>query len=263
MNNLPARGAAPALAVTCAATVVVIPAYNEAGSIREVVMTAMRHAGAAVIVVVDDGSSDATAACLDGLPVTLLRNQRNLGKAASLWRGFELALQMQASRVVTLDGDGQHRPEDMDRLLQAAERMPSAIVIGARLHQREQFPPARYWANRLARFLVSWAAGYYIADSQSGFRVYPAALLRQLRREDVPGEGFVFESEILIAAARRGVRSIAVDIPAIYHHAARPSHFHPVRDILGIGCMLARHLLRRGLYPAGLWRALRRAGPPQ
>jgi Glycosyl transferase family 2 len=235
-------------------TVALIPAYNEAATIRDLVERVLKIVPE--VVVVDDGSSDATAEQLSGLPITLLRNERNVGKAASLWRGIEFALSRGAQRIVTLDGDGQHRPEDIARLLSVSERFPGSIVIGARLHDKKNFPARRYYANQFARFWISWAAGYPIADTQSGFRVYPAALFTRLRRSDVAWNGFVFESEILIAAGSRGVRSIAVAIPGIYPEQARPSHFRPVYDIARIVLMVAGQLLRRGMYPVGLWRSL-------
>ena len=234
--------------------VAVIPAYNEAATIRDLVERSLKIVPN--VVVVDDGSTDATAAQLEDLPVALLRNQRNLGKSASLWKGFEYALGRGARCVVTLDGDGQHRPEDIRRLIAAAERFPGSIVIGARLHDKKNFPLQRYYANLIARFWISWAAGYPIADTQSGFRVYPAALLARLGRRERSWAGFVLESEILIAAERRGVRSVAVQIPGIYPAHARPSHFRTVRDFARIAMMVAGQLLIRGMYPSGLWRSL-------
>ena len=235
--------------------VVLIPAYNEAATIRDLVERALKIVPH--VVVVDDGSSDATASRLNGLPITLLRNERNLGKAASLWRGFEHALVHEAQCVVTLDGDGQHDPDDIERLLHAAAAFPDSIIIGARLHDKKNFPRRRYYANQCARFWISWAAGYAIADTQSGFRVYPATLLRRLTRRDVSWNGFVFESEILVAAGRLGVQSVAVAIPGIYPKLARASHFRPVHDIARIALMVAGRLLKRGMYPAGLWRSLK------
>ena len=233
---------------------VLIPALNEAGTIRELVERALRVVPD--VVVVDDGSRDGTAAELEGLPITLLRNERNIGKAASLWKGFDFARARGAQYVVTLDGDGQHRPEDIERLLSAAAQFPDSIVIGARLHDKKNFPARRYYANQFARFWISWAAGYPIADTQSGFRVYPASLLARLGRRQVSWQGFVFESEILIVAAARGVRSVAVLIPGIYPKQARPSHFRPVFDIARIVLMVGGQLLKRGMYPLGLWRSL-------
>ncbi|MCX7169495.1 MAG: glycosyltransferase family 2 protein [Proteobacteria bacterium] len=234
---------------------VLIPAYNEAATIRDLVERALRIVPN--VVVVDDGSSDETASRLKDLPVTLLRNERNLGKAASLWKGFDLLLARGAQFIVTLDGDGQHSPEDIGPLLDTAQRFPDSIVIGARLHDKKNFPARRYYANQFARFWISWAAGYSIADTQSGFRVYPATLLKRITRRDVSWNGFVFESEILIAAGRLGVQSVAVAIPGIYPKLARASHFRPVRDVARIVLMVGWRLLKRGMYPAGLWRSLK------
>jgi glycosyltransferase involved in cell wall biosynthesis len=233
---------------------VLIPAYNEATTLRGLVERALRECPR--VVVVDDGSTDGTAATLHGLPVTLLANERNQGKAAALWKGVEHALALGAERVITIDGDGQHRPEDIPRLVQAAARFPGRIVIGARLHDKANFPRRRYYANQFGRFLISWAAGAPIADTQSGFRVYPAELLRRLSRDDVSDYRFVFESEILIAAGDLGVSTVAVPIAGIYSPTGRPSHFRPVADFLRIGRMLTRRLVSRGMYPRGLWRSL-------
>ena len=234
--------------------IIVIPAYNEVGTIRELALKALKIVPD--VVIVDDGSTDSTAGQLQDLPVIVLSNERNLGKAASLWKGFDHALAQGAQLVVTLDGDGQHQPEDIPRLLYMAERLPQNIVIGARLHDRKNFPARRYYANQFARFWISWAAGYPIADTQSGFRVYPASLFSKLSRRDVAWNGFVFESEVLIAAATLGVRSVAVAIPGIYPKEARPSHFRPVADIARIVFMVAGRLLSRGMHPMGLWHSL-------
>ncbi len=233
---------------------VVIPAYNEAATIADV--AARAAAVAATVIVVDDGSTDGTHERLGGLPVVLLRNDRNLGKGASLWRGLQHALALGAEGVVTLDGDGQHAPEDVPRLVRVARAHPDDIVIGARLIGRETSPRARRMANRVGDFFIGWAAGQPLDDSQSGFRVYPASLLRRLEVGHGPTRGFVFESEVLIAAARLGVRCRSVAIAAVYPRGARPSHFRPVADIARIGGMILWQLARRGMYPAGLYRSL-------
>jgi glycosyltransferase involved in cell wall biosynthesis len=233
---------------------VVIPAYNEAATIADVA----RRAGAQsqLVIVVDDGSTDGTGDALDGLPVRLLRNERNIGKGGSLWRGMQYACELGVAGVVTLDGDGQHAPEDIPRLLHAARAYSDDLIIGARLVHRAAAPRARYIANRVADFWIGWAAGQPLDDSQSGFRVYPRSLLARAAVKHGPTRGFVFESEMLIAAARLGVRARSVAIEAIYPSAARPSHFRPVRDIARITRMVAWRLISRGLYPAGLYRSL-------
>jgi glycosyltransferase involved in cell wall biosynthesis len=237
----------------------VIPALNEATTIRDVVSRALRRLER--VIVVDDGSCDGTAAALDGLHAIVLRNSRPLGKAASLRRGMALALQEGATAVMTMDGDGQHAPEDIPRLLAACQHHPNAIIIGARLHERHNIPRSRYLANRFANFWIAWAAGCPLDDSQSGFRLYPSGVLRALNVERNRSSGFVFESEVLIDAARLGVKSIAVAVPAIYPSGARISHFRPVIDILLITRMVAWKLVSRGLYLGGLMRSLRRIAP--
>jgi len=232
---------------------VVIPAYNEAATIRDIAARALKIC--TQVIVVDDGSVDGTAQVLDGLAVQLLRNERNLGKAASLWRGAQAALTSGVDVVVTLDGDGQHAPEDIPRLMVAAQQNPGSIVIGARLADRSAIPKRRYLANRAAVFWLSWACGQRLDDSQSGFRVYPAVLFRELVVPHDRSRSFVFESEILIEAARRGHRCVMVPIAAFYPRAMRASHFRPVLDIVRITRMVAWKLLSRGLYLQGLYRA--------
>ena len=237
--------------------VIVIPAFNEARTIRGVVMGALRESP--IVVVVDDASSDGTSQALSGLPVRVVRHETNLGKAAALWTGFDVAMAEGADCVATLDGDGQHDPADLRRLVNAAARFPRAMIIGARLLDRASAPASRRIANRIADFWISWAAGYPIADSQSGERLYPSSLLRIVEETQDRGASFTFESAILIRGARLGFSSVAVPIRSIYPPGGRHSHFRPVRDIARIVAMVARALLVRGLYPAGLWNSLRAA----
>lgn len=231
---------------------VVIPAYNEAVTIRDIAARALKICPQ--VIVVDDGSVDGTARALDGLAVQLLRNDRNLGKAASLWRGAQAALASGVDAVVTLDGDGQHAPEDISRLMAAAQQNPGSIVIGARLADRHAIPKLRYFGNRVAVFWLSWACGQRLGDSQSGFRVYPAELFGKVSIAHDRQHGFVFESEILIEAARHGHRCVMVPIAAIYRAGARVSYFRHL-DTLRIIRMVAWKLMSRGLYLQGFYRA--------
>ena len=235
---------------------IVIPAYNEERTIRAVAEAAL-SLGLRVIVV-DDGSTDTTVERLHGLPLTLLRHSCNQGKAASLRTAFRHALALDATCVVTLDGDGQHDPGDAPKLLAVWRRRPDCLVIGARLHDRSQFPPIRYFGNRFACFWISWAAGHPVADSQSGFRVYPRAVMEIAVSARAACSRFTFESEIIIAAAERGQPTLAVAIEGRYPRDARPSHYRSVVDTAKIVAMVASRLLAKGLYPLGLWRSLQR-----
>jgi glycosyltransferase involved in cell wall biosynthesis len=233
---------------------IVIPAFNEAATIRDIAERSLAQCSR--VIVVDDGSTDGTAAALRTLPVTLLRHSHNQGKAASLWTGFQHALAEQAELIVTLDGDGQHRPEDVPRLIAVAQRHPHRLIIGARLRGRAAAPRARRIANAVADFWLSWAAGHAIADSQSGQRAYPATLLQELNLRHDYAAAFTLESEILIVAARRGYETVATPIDTIYCQAGRASHFRPSRDIGRITRMVARHLLATGMNVKGLRRSL-------
>ena len=234
---------------------IVIPAYQEERTIRDLARAAL--ALCPRVIVVDDGSRDGTRAQLAGLPATVLTHADNRGKAASLRTAFAYALEQDARCVITLDGDGQHHPADAPTLLAAWLREPRSIVIGSRLHDRSQFPPARYRANKFACFWISWAAGHAIADSQSGYRIYPAEVMRVALAGKVRGRRFTFESEILIEAASRGHRTLAVAIAGHYPPQARASHFRPVVDIAKIVVMVAGRLLAHGMAPIGLWHSLK------
>jgi glycosyltransferase involved in cell wall biosynthesis len=236
-------------------TTVVMPAFNEARTVRALAQAVLGQ-GIDRLIVVDDGSSDGTLEALAGLPVDLLAHPRNLGKGFALATGMRRALELGCIRVVTIDADGQHRPADIPRLESLALAHPRSLVIAARLRSREQAPRLRRFANAFADFWISWACGRPVCDTQSGFRLYPAAVLANLSTRPRSGAGFAFESEILIDAAALGadLRSVAID--SAYCPLGRASHYRPWRDTWSIVLMVGARLLRRGLYPLGLLRAL-------
>jgi len=233
---------------------VVIPAYNEAATVRDVAARARRHCPN--VIVVDDASSDGTDSVLTGLDVTLLCNERNCGKAGSLVQGFEHALSHGAVAVLTLDADGQHAPEEIPAFLERSLDDPNAFLIGVRRRDQRRVSFWRYVANRIADFWISWAAGRPIDDSQSGFRLYPSRLLREVTIPHGREESFVYESEVLIEAARQGfaIENVAVSVSP--RSGPSPSHFRPLLDILKITRMVAWKLLRRGLFLSGLYRVV-------
>ncbi|MCE9659904.1 MAG: glycosyltransferase family 2 protein [Burkholderiales bacterium] len=238
---------------------IVIPAFGEAATIRAVAEASL--ARCPNVVVVDDGSRDGTRDRLEGLPLVLLAHDANRGKAASLRTAFAYVLARGGECAITLDGDGQHDPADLPRLLAAFRRHPGRVVIGARLHDRAAFPPSRWIGNRIACFWISWAAGHAIADSQTGLRVYPEAVMTMATDGSVRSSRFTFESEILIEAAAHAYPTIAVPVRGLYPKGNRPSHYRGVVDTARIVAMVAARLLRRALYLPGLWRSLR--APPE
>lgn len=233
---------------------VVIPAYNEETTIYAVAQRTLKYLKQ--VIVIDDGSTDRTAQAIQDLPVTVLRNDTNCGKAASLWKGLQYAKQLGMTAVVTLDGDGQHSPDDIPRLIKQAELTPHHIIIGARRRPWTRHTWHRIIANRIADFWVSWAAGHPIADSQSGFRIYPMSLIAGLTIPTGRERSFVFESEVLVEGATLGFWSLPVPIESEPRQAPRPSYFRPVVDIARITKMIALKLLAEGLAPRKLYHAL-------
>jgi len=233
---------------------VVIPAYNEAATIAGIVHRARQQIE--TVLVIDDGSGDDTAAQAESAGATVLRQPVNQGKGAALWRGMQEALALGAAAVISLDADGQHCPEDIPKLLNAWRHQPDRLIIAARLKCRESAPRLRRFANGMADFWVSWAAGYPIRDTQSGFRLYPAAFLSNVPPPRQNSGGFVFESALLIQATHCGYPPAAVVIEALYLPQSRHSHYRPWRDTWRITVMVAKELLKRGLYPLGLLRSL-------
>jgi glycosyltransferase involved in cell wall biosynthesis len=234
--------------------VVVIPALNEVATLRGLCEACLRHSEQ--LIVVDDGSTDGTAASLQGLAVEVIQHPQRRGKGAALSTGFNAALALGADAVITLDGDGQHDPEDIPRLIAAHQAFPGSLVLAARLHDRKAAPWIRKFANGFADFWVSWAAGQRILDSQCGLRLYPRAAITEFR--PTSDQGFVFESEVLIESSRRGIGVVALPIRSRYAANRRPSHFRPLMDVWHITRMVFRKIAGSALYLGGAWRALTR-----
>lgn len=235
---------------------VLIPCHNEERAIGGVLASVLTLG--VPVIVIDDGSDDATAEIAAQLPVTLIRHDVRRGKGEALRSGFRAALTAGYRGAVSMDGDGQHVAADVPRLAATASAWPRHIVIGARLINRERQPVYRRLANDFGDWGISWACGQRLVDTQSGQRWYPREVLELA---NIATDGFVFESEILIEAAwQLGVRVVAVPIESRYEssrHARqfRLSHFRPLRDFSRITARVVWKIVRRG----GMWDNLRRA----
>ncbi|UPG94804.1 glycosyltransferase family 2 protein [Luteibacter aegosomatissinici] len=209
---------------------VLIPCLNEEQAIEGVIRDALQLG--MPVIVVDDGSDDRTPDIAGALAVTLLRHDVRRGKGEALRTGFREALRHGFDGVITMDGDGQHLASDIPAMLEASQQHPGAIVIGARLLEREQQPRGRRRANAVADWGISWACGRPIADTQSGQRFYPRTALDLV---ELPADDFVFEAAVLITACReRGMGVVSVPIASRYQGQFRISHFNPVRDVTRI-----------------------------
>ena len=195
-----------------------IPAYQEGPRIGDVVEAASRHLP---VIVVDDGSTDDTAARAAAAGAIVIAQRPNAGKGAALRAGFAAALERGAEAVVTLDGDGQHDPDEIPAFLDAHERSGAQLVIGRR--DFRAMPPVRRASNTLGRMLISVAVGQDIPDNQSGYRLIGSRLLPDLRESREAG--FEFEVEMIARCVSLGLPIAWVPIRTIY--AGAPSHIRP------------------------------------
>jgi glycosyltransferase involved in cell wall biosynthesis len=192
-----------------------------------VVEGARRHVDA--VVVIDDGSTDGTAEVARLAGSICLESSANCGKAAALRIGIAYARAQHFTHVITLDGDGQHLPEDIPALLRVAEESGADLVIGARPFLREDMPRARYYSNTIGSRLASAMVGCEIRDSQSGFR-----LLRLDKLGEMRSRRYEFEMEVLIKMARSGCRIAHAPIHMVYDDGQARSKMNPVRDTVRI-----------------------------
>jgi hypothetical protein len=219
--------------------IIAIPAFNEATTVRRIVEAARAHAP---VLVVDDGSTDVTADEARAGGATVVRHGARRGKGAALATAVHTARAWGAERLVTLDADGQHDPADMAALLAASSATPRAVIVGSRIGEADEtLPRGRALAIHVAGFWLNWVAGTGVADTQSGFRVYPLALFDEVRLQ---GGRFVFETAVLVEAVRRGFTVHEIPIRVV-PYAARPSRFHPLSDGIAIAAYLAGGALAR------------------
>ena len=232
---------------------VIVPAYEAAALLPPVLSRLSAVHPPADTWVIDDGSKDGTGDVARQAGVHVERHPVNRGKGAGLLTGFRVTTGYDA--VATLDADGQHKPEDLPRMLSALTG--ADLVVGARVRSGAM-PPHRRLGNALSAAYLSWLAGTHLPDVQSGYRVHRTTVLRALGLQ--PGDastaappafrstGYGFESEILIAAARLGFAIANVPIEAVYEGAV--SHFHPLRELPRFGSLYARLLTDAGRWSA-------------
>ncbi len=223
---------------------VVIPVYNHAATLREVVEGALdAHER---VLVVDDGSTDLGGGVLDGLPVRIVRHEKNRGKGAALRTAAHEAQSMGATHIITLDADGQHNPAEIERFLHAVEEHPEAVLVGKRDFQAAGAPVSRRFGRAFSNFWFRVQTGRSIGDSQSGFRAYPLDVLLHLPLRE---KGFAFEIEVLVRAAWAGVDVRDVDVSVAYPpQNMYVSHFHLLWDNMRLALLNTR-LSMRSMLP--------------
>jgi glycosyltransferase involved in cell wall biosynthesis len=203
--------------------VAVIPAFNEAATIQQVIDGLRGNVDH--ILVVDDGSTDATACLARRAGADVLEHGSNRGKGYAVRSAIEWVVSRDFTHVLILDGDLQHLPGEAPRLLEAAARTGVDVVLGERQFGREGMPASRYHANRLGSRALSWFVGSRFSDTQCGFRVFRVDALRGI---SLRARGYDIETEMLVKLSRRQARITTVPVTAVY--SGQRSKLRPVRD---------------------------------
>jgi glycosyltransferase involved in cell wall biosynthesis len=218
---------------------VVIPAYQAAATIGDVISRALEVLPDANVIVVDDGSSDGTGDKGLGTGAIVVTHPRNRGKGVALRSGIARACADGAEAIVTIDADGQHPAAEIARLLQPIADGAADLVLGARA-RNGTMPVSRRLTNWLSATLASRIGRQTVRDAQTGFRAFTRALAERVRPS---GERYEFEANFLLEALRAGYRVTSVEVPTIY---GAPSHFRYFGDTWRMARAFAQHLRLRG-----------------
>ncbi len=215
-----------------------IPAYCEERFIAEVA----RRAGAqlADVLVVDDGSPDRTAEMARSAGAEVIRHEVNQGKGAAIQTGLRTLRERGVDYILILDGDGQHRPEEIRRFVETAEREHTKLLVGNRMGDTRKMPWQRRLTNAFMSGQISLLCGQRIADTQCGFRMLHRDLVPMLLGRAAK---FDYETEMLILASWQGYRISSVPVSTVY--GEETSSIHPVRDTLRFFRLMARYWIKR------------------
>ena len=212
---------------------VLIPTYNNAKTLSRVIEDVVQHCPN--VLVVNDGATDDTAAILKQYPhITVITLPKNKGKGNALQVGFEKARALGYHYALTIDSDGQHYPDDIPAFIEAAAQEPSPVLlVGSRDMAQEGVPKKSSFGHRFSNFWFHIETGVRLADTQSGFRLYPL--------EAIPKKyytkKFEFEIEVLVRSSWRGVTVKNVPIRVLYDEKERVSHFRPLTDFTRISVL--------------------------
>jgi glycosyltransferase involved in cell wall biosynthesis len=204
---------------------VIIPTYNESLAIADLI-NQITKLGLEVIVI-DDGSTDNTVKITTSCGAKVLANPRNMGKGASLIKGYNFALQQGFDAVISMDGDGQHSPSDLLAFIQKAKNSQSALIVGDRMGMTKGMPVLRVVTNFLMSKFISLIVKQHIPDTQCGFRLIKKELLARI---DLSTSKYETESEVLIKSAHLGFKIESIPVKTIY--SGQKSRIHPLIDTL-------------------------------
>lgn len=217
---------------------VVVPAYNAAGHLSAVLKGIRTHLPDQNIVVINDGSSDTTGSIAEGEHVQVITHAINRGKGTALKTGFERMLAMPCiDAIFTIDADGQHDPDEIPLFIEQYEKEYADLIIGNRMRHMKGMPLIRRMTNFLTSAVISLRTGYRIEDSQYGYRLIRASMLRRL---ELVTSYYDTESEILIKACKK--KAVIKSIPSQTIYADEKSTIHPFRDTMRFLFLVIRSL---------------------
>lgn len=193
-------------------TYIVIPAKDESTRIGSV-LHSLRDLGYMHIVVVDDGSSDETAALASGFGAHVISHPINMGPGAATQTGITYSLEQGAEYIVTIDADTQHYPKDINKLLKAIVKHNAEVVIGSRFLSENNIPLTRIFYNKIANVVTYMATGIYLSDSQSGMKAFTAEFAEN---SQLYHNGFEFCVEIIRNIRKHKVKHVEVPIRVKY-----------------------------------------------
>jgi glycosyltransferase involved in cell wall biosynthesis len=236
---------------------VVIPTYNNGGTIGRVVEETLAECDD--VIVVNDGSTDATASILSGFKgITLVTLTKNSGKGAALKAGFRKAMDMGFAYAITLDGDGQHYPDDITLFLKANQDYPGALIMGSRDLKGVDRSAGSSFANKFSNFWFYVQTGRRLEDTQTGYRLYP---LKKLHGLSLLTSRYEAELELIVFASWHGVKLVSIPVRVYYPpREERVSHFRPKVDFARISVLNTVLCILAVLYglPLRLFRFLAR-----
>lgn len=204
---------------------VIIPTFNESKEISRLVKE-VKALGFDVLII-DDGSKDNTAQLAADSGAVVLKNPVNEGKGACLRKGFQYALDKGYEAIITMDGDGQHLPQDLPSFIRSASSSNSGLFVGNRMLDTRHMPLVRIVTNKFMSWLISLLSGQNIPDSQCGFRLIKREVLQKL---ELKTDKYEIETEMLIKASRAGFKIESVLIKTVYR--GEKSQIHPLTDTL-------------------------------